>query len=184
MPSFKDRERCIAFNVLKEAVTLQPEDNLVVFVGENHLISVAQEIVTLLGKGEEFMNYKRITVGRDLPEISEEQKIEYLKNIALSNIIYDEGGDAKTPIPFKHREEDKLRMQAYELGYLKKFSFSDALGVELEKLGIIFKKDDFIPEDLSGPDYLSEHLRKQGGRLECLPLSFLQGSLAYYQSQK
>ena len=52
MPSFIDREKSVAYNILSTALNRTNESNFVAFVGEDHLMSVTKEIMNFINKGE------------------------------------------------------------------------------------------------------------------------------------
>lgn len=70
---------------------------------------------------------------------------------------------------------------------------ADILG-DLEGLGIEFGKEDFVVEKKGASKeseefilenkYLKDYLDQKGGKLKCLPLSYIQGNFAYYYSQR
>jgi hypothetical protein len=49
----------MAYNMLKSLIEKQSDENIVSFVGKDHLIEVTKEILAFLNKPETFASYKR-----------------------------------------------------------------------------------------------------------------------------
>lgn len=84
------------------------ENNIVAFVGKDHLLGVTKQMVNFLNRGEDFVNYKRPPQVIDNTTLLKDDNLrkEYIKRHALNSIIYDEGGEAQVYPPFIHKKED------------------------------------------------------------------------------
>ena len=59
MPSFAVREKNIAHTILRTVLTTPQQESFVAFVGREHLISVARNMLNFMNQGETFLNYQR-----------------------------------------------------------------------------------------------------------------------------
>jgi hypothetical protein len=69
MPSFAVREKSIAHNILRTVLQRGDQETFVGFVGREHLIGVAKQMIDFMNKGEEFMQYQRP------PQVIEDAKV-------------------------------------------------------------------------------------------------------------
>lgn len=90
MPSFAVREKNIAHTILRTVLTTPQQEAFVAFVGREHLISVARNMLNFMNQGETFLNYQRPSQIIESPSDSIKRQ-DLIKRFALSNAIYDEG---------------------------------------------------------------------------------------------
>lgn len=141
MPSFAVREKNIAHTILRTVLTTPQQESFVAFVGREHLISVARNMLNFMNQGETFLNYQRPTQVIESPTDPIKRQ-DLIKKFALGSAIYDEGTEGPQLLPFKHSQDDVSYLKAYELKYLKKLTLKDLIG-DIEGLGIQFDKEDF-----------------------------------------
>ena len=97
MPSFHTRERSIAHTILRTVLKQGDQETFVGFVGREHLIGVAKNMIDFMNKGEEFMSYQRPPQVIEDPKLATDKgfKRELIKRHALGTAIYDEGTDSE-----------------------------------------------------------------------------------------
>jgi hypothetical protein len=57
--SFEDREKSIAYNIIKQPFQNPSEENFLAMVGVDHLMKVTKQIVEFINKGDDYLSYKR-----------------------------------------------------------------------------------------------------------------------------
>ena len=92
----------------------EKESTLIAFVGREHLVSISKHLVNFLNEGESFMRYERPSqvIEDKTLRTDDAKRKEYLKRIALHNMIMESGNmEYQTP-PFIHTEKDLMYQRA------------------------------------------------------------------------
>ena len=145
MPSFIVREKSIAHNILHTVLKQGDQETFIGFVGREHLIGVARQMINFMNKGEEFLSYQRPAQVIQDERLSSDKSFrrDLIKRHALGSAIYDQGESGYQQLPFKHNEDDIQYQRAYEIKHLQKVALADIFG-DIEGLGIEFAKEDFV----------------------------------------
>lgn len=109
LSSFREREKCMAHNLLSAVAENPGQENFVLFVGNEHLLPVTKQLADFMKEPQSFANYRRP------PQFIEDQilfddkegkiKQELIKTFALAQSIFEQDF-ADLPLPFRHSEAD------------------------------------------------------------------------------
>jgi hypothetical protein len=131
--SFREREKCMAYNLL-HAVTENPgQQNFVAFVGKEHLFPVTKQISDFLNNPESFMSYKRPPQAIDDSVIEQDTdgvlKKELIKTFALGKTLYESETTENNALPFvHHKSKDIETLKEESRQILSKMAFVDLFG--------------------------------------------------------
>jgi hypothetical protein len=190
----------MAHNLLRVVAENPGQENFLLFVGKDHLLSVAKQVADFVGNPASFAAYSRPAQFISDESLADDKsgsiKDELIKTFALAQTIYEQDF-AEICLPFTHSQSDldKLTQAAREINrsltFVDLFEDFAGLGLTLDKSKDIYPFSDVEKKmkashqpttdaDLQRFKTYVESEQGGGGVSKCHPVGFIQGNLAYH----